>query len=144
MEMPPHNSAEETYEYDSSEVLDYSALSSFTDSNFADDEQEEGEPFTLEEGTGSFPQKKNEYALSRQCLSSSARFMLVIVFTHAHWYLNTHTGAGLASYESLYDKLYDKHFLSHLNLLVWRCLMTIFSEQLHGDDHVPYAGIHFY
>lgn len=51
MEVPSHNSVEESYEYDSSEVLN-SALSSFTDSNYADDEQEDGEPYTLEEGTG--------------------------------------------------------------------------------------------
>ncbi|XP_060778058.1 trafficking kinesin-binding protein 1 isoform X4 [Neoarius graeffei] len=48
MEVPSHNSVEESYEYDSSEVLN-SALSSFTDSNYADDEQEDGEPYTLEE-----------------------------------------------------------------------------------------------
>ncbi|XP_060778056.1 trafficking kinesin-binding protein 1 isoform X2 [Neoarius graeffei] len=53
MEVPSHNSVEESYEYDSSEVLN-SALSSFTDSNYADDEQEDGEPYTLEEGTGFF------------------------------------------------------------------------------------------
>lgn len=55
MELPPNNSAEENYEYDSSEVLDFSALSSFTDSNYADDEQEDDEPYTLEEGTVLLP-----------------------------------------------------------------------------------------
>ncbi|XP_017329582.1 trafficking kinesin-binding protein 1 isoform X3 [Ictalurus punctatus] len=49
MELPPDNSAEENYEYDSSEVQDYSALSSFTNVNCADDKWEDGEPYTLEE-----------------------------------------------------------------------------------------------
>lgn len=55
MEMPPNNSSEENYECDSSEVLDYSAQSSFTHSNYADDELEDGELYTLEEGTILFP-----------------------------------------------------------------------------------------
>lgn len=55
MELPPDNSAEENYEYDSSEVQDYSALSSFTNVNCADDKWEDGEPYTLEEGTVLFP-----------------------------------------------------------------------------------------
>lgn len=55
MEVPPHSYVEENYECDSSEALDYSALSSFTESNYADDEQEDGEPYTLEEGTVLFP-----------------------------------------------------------------------------------------
>lgn len=55
MEVPPYDSVEENYEFDSSEVLDYSALSRFTDSNYANDEQEYGEPYTLEEGTVLFP-----------------------------------------------------------------------------------------
>lgn len=55
MEVPLHNPVGENYEYDSSVLLNYSALSSFTDSNYADDEQEDGEPYTLEEGTILFP-----------------------------------------------------------------------------------------
>lgn len=54
MELPPHRSVEESYEYDASGELDYSALSSFTSSNCADDEQDDEEPYTLEEGTVSF------------------------------------------------------------------------------------------
>lgn len=54
MELSPHNLAEESYEHDTSEVLDCSALSSFTSSNYADDEQDDEEPYTLEEGTVSF------------------------------------------------------------------------------------------
>ncbi|XP_027004912.2 trafficking kinesin-binding protein 1 isoform X4 [Tachysurus fulvidraco] len=49
MELSPHNLAEESYEYDTSEVLDCSALSRFTSSNYADDEQDDEEPYTLEE-----------------------------------------------------------------------------------------------
>ncbi|XP_060726109.1 trafficking kinesin-binding protein 1 isoform X2 [Tachysurus vachellii] len=49
MELSPHNLAEESYEHDTSEVLDCSALSSFTSSNYADDEQDDEEPYTLEE-----------------------------------------------------------------------------------------------
>lgn len=51
MELPPYNSVEEIYESDTSEVLDYSALTSFTSLNYGDDEQEAEEPYTLDEGT---------------------------------------------------------------------------------------------
>ncbi|XP_017555904.1 trafficking kinesin-binding protein 1 isoform X2 [Pygocentrus nattereri] len=50
MELPPHGSTEENFEYDSSsDLLDCSALSGFTSSNYADDEHEDLEPYTLEE-----------------------------------------------------------------------------------------------
>lgn len=98
MELNPDNSAEENYEYDSSEVQDYSALSSFTNVNCADDKWEDGEPYTLEEGTVLFPLVK--MTKPQAGTLPSWIYISYSVYTSG---VQTHTGTGLASCEPLYD-----------------------------------------
>lgn len=90
MELPYGNSVEENYEYDSSEALDCSGLSSVANSNYADDELEDEETYTLEEGTLFIFTCENDCASSRQCSSFPVELISIILLTllvskHGHW-----------------------------------------------------------
>lgn len=103
MEVSSLDSVEESYEYDSSEVLDYSALTSFTDSNYADDEQEDGEPYTLEEGTVLFPLEIMIMVQAGTLFKLLSWIYISYLYCLHFWFLIMYTGAGLSSCESRYD-----------------------------------------